>query len=157
MSRVATYHADVTWLGEHWGQLATGNGPEMRFSAPSDAHGHPGVLTPEDAFVAAAGMCVMLMLVWAAERFKVTLLSYECHTEGTKVVELDRTEIFTRLLLRPVIRVDAGEEEASVVESRARKALLAAERYSLVANSVKSEIVVEPTILVGEPRLAGST
>ncbi len=157
MSRVATYHADVTWLGEHWGQLATGNGPEMRFSAPADAHGHPGVLTPEDAFVAAAGMCVMLMFVWASERFKVKLLSYECHTEGTKVVELDRTEIFTRLLLRPVIRVDAGEEEASVVEARARKALLAAEKYSLVANSVKSEIVVEPTILVGRPPLAGAT
>jgi organic hydroperoxide reductase OsmC/OhrA len=150
MSRKATYHADVTWLGEHWGQLATGNGPEMRFSAPPDAHGHPGVLTPEDAFVAAAGMCVMLMFVWAAERFKLRLLSYECHTEGTKIVELDRTESFTRLLLQPTIRVDAGGELSSIVEARARKALLAAEKYSLVANSVKSEIVVEPRILVEE-------
>lgn len=149
MSRTATYHADVTWLGEHWGHLATGNGPEMRFSAPPDAQGHPAVLTPEDAFVAAAGMCVMLMFVWAAERFKVRLLSYECHTEGTKLVELDRTEIFTRLLLRPVIRVDAGEEEPSLVEARVRKALRAAGKYSLVANSVKSEIVIEPTIVVG--------
>jgi organic hydroperoxide reductase OsmC/OhrA len=157
MSRVATYHADVTWLGEHWGRLATGNGPEMQFSAPADSHGHPGVLTPEDAFVAAAGMCVMLMFVWAAERFRVRLLSYECHTEGTKIVELDRTEIFTRLVFRPIIRVDPGGEPSSVVETRARKALLAAEKYSLVANSVKSEIVIEPTILVGEPRRAGAT
>ena len=156
MSRTATYHADVTWLGEHWGHLATGNGTEMRFSAPSDSHGHPGVLTPEDAFVAAAGMCVMLMFVWAAERFKLRLLSYECHTEGTKVVELDRTEIFTRLLLRPTIRVDAGGEASPVVEARARKALLAAEKYSLVANSLKSEIVVEPTIVVAESRPAGT-
>jgi organic hydroperoxide reductase OsmC/OhrA len=150
MSRTATYHADVTWLGEHWGHLTTGNGTEMRFSAPSDSHGHPGVLTPEDAFVAAAGMCVMLMFVWAAERFKLRLLSYECHTEGTKVVELDRTEIFTRLLLRPIIRVDAGGEASSVVEARARRAVFAAEKYSLVANSVKSEIVIEPRILVEE-------
>ena len=76
-----------------------GNGPEYDFSAPPDAHGHAGVFTPEDAFVAAANTCVMMMFIWAAERFKLKLLSYECRTEGTKLIELDRTEIFTRLRL----------------------------------------------------------
>ena len=82
------------------------------FSAPPDAHGHAGVFTPEDAFVAAANTCVMMMFIWAAERFKLKLLSYECRTEGTKLIELDRTEIFTRLHFRPVIRVAAGGEPA---------------------------------------------
>jgi organic hydroperoxide reductase OsmC/OhrA len=50
MSRTATYHTTVAWTGEHWGQITMGNGPEMAFSAPPDAQGHPGVLTPEDAF-----------------------------------------------------------------------------------------------------------
>ena len=59
MSRTATYRTDVKWTGEHWGHLALGNGPEMKFSAPPDAQGHAGVLTPEDAFVAAANTCVM--------------------------------------------------------------------------------------------------
>ena len=90
MSRTATYHTDVRWTGEHWGHLALGNGPEMAFSAPPDAQGHPDVLTPEDAFVAAANTCVMLMFIWAAERFKLALRSYECHVEGTKVTELHR-------------------------------------------------------------------
>ncbi len=54
MSRTAVYNTTVTWKGEHWGHIAMGNGPEMDFSAPPDAQGHPGVLTPEDAFVAAA-------------------------------------------------------------------------------------------------------
>lgn len=148
MTRTATYHADVRWLGEHWGQVALGNGPEMKFSAPPDAHGHANVLTPEDAFVAAANTCVMLMFVWAAERFKLRLLSYECRTEGTKVVELDRTEIFTRLQFRPVIRVAREAEPKGVVEGRVRRALAAAQKYSLVANSVKSQIVVEPEIVV---------
>src|SRR5512137_1481154 len=105
MSRTATYHTDVRWTGEHRGHLTLGNGPEMAFSAPPDAQGHPGVLTPEDAFVAAANTCVMLMFVWAAERFRLRLVSYECRTEGTKVVALDRTETFSRLRFRPVIRV----------------------------------------------------
>ena len=150
MSQSAIYHTTVRWTGEHWGHLVMGNGPEMKFSAPPDAQGHPGVLTPEDAFVAAANTCVMMMFIWATERFKLKLLSYECRSEGTKLIELDRTEIFTRLHFRPVIRVAAGGEDAAVVESRVRRALQAAQKYSLVANSVKSEIVVEPEVIIEE-------
>ena len=97
-----------------------GNGPEMDFSAPPDAQGHPGVLTPEDAFVAAANTCIMMMFIWAAERYKLNLLSYECRAEGTKLIELDRTEIFTHLRFRPVIRVSAGQEDPAVVQARIR-------------------------------------
>lgn len=150
MSRTATYSTTVRWTGEHWGHLVMGNGPEMKFSAPPDAQGHAGVLTPEDAFVAAANTCVMLMFIWAAERFHLHLLSYECCTEGTKLIELDRTEIFTRLHFRPVIRIASGSEPRELVEARARRAVQAAQKYSLVANSVKSEIVIEPEITVTE-------
>ena len=148
MSRTATYNTTVSWKGEHWGRVVMGNGPEMDFSAPPDAQGHPGVLTPEDAFVAAANSCIMMMFIWATERFRLNLLSYECQAEGTKLIELDRTEIFTHLRFWPVIRIDAGDEEPAVVEARTRRALQSAQKYSLVANSVKSEIVIEPKIYI---------
>jgi organic hydroperoxide reductase OsmC/OhrA len=148
MSRTATYQTNVRWTGEHWGHLSLGNGPEMTFSAPPESQGHPGVLTPEDAFVGAANTCVMLMFIWAAERFKLALRSYECRVEGTKLIELDRREIFTRLVFRPVVRVAANGEAPERVEARTRRALDAARKYSLVANSVKSEIVLEPQIVV---------
>ena len=125
-----------------------GNGPELDFSAPPDAQGHSGVLTPEDAFVAAANSCIMMMFLWAVERFKLDLLSYQCRAEGTKLVELDRTETFTHIRFWPVIQVDAGNEDPAVVEARTRRALQSARKYSLVANSVKSEIVIEPKIIV---------
>ena len=115
MSQTATYHTDVSWKGEHWGHIVMGNGPEMDFSAPPDAQGHPGVFTPEDAFVAAANTCIMMMFIWATERFKLNLLSYDCKAEGTKLIELDRTEIFTHLRFWPVIRIAAGEEIPDVV------------------------------------------
>ena len=123
-----------------------GNGPEMKFSAPPDAHGHPGVLTPEDAFVAAANTCVMMMFIWAAERFKLGLVSYDCPAEATKRIELDRTELFTRVVLAPriVVRSDAGRPDE--MRKRVQRALESALKYSLVANSIKSEIVVEPEI-----------
>jgi organic hydroperoxide reductase OsmC/OhrA len=150
MSKTATYHTTVHWRGERRGHLVMGNGPEMDFSAPPDAHGFAGVFTPEDAFVAAANTCVMMMFIWATERFKLKLLSYECRTEGTKRIELDRTEIFSRLCFRPLIRVSACGEAPAVVEARVRRALQAAQKYSLVANSVKSEIIIEPEISIEE-------
>jgi organic hydroperoxide reductase OsmC/OhrA len=146
VARTATFTTTVTWTGEHRGQITMGNGPEMAFSAPPDAQGHPGVLTPEDAFVAAANTCVMMMFLWAAERFRLDLRSYDCRAEGTKLIELDRTETFTELRLWPQIRIGAGAEPPAVIEARTRRALRSAQKYSLVANSVKSEIVVEPTI-----------
>jgi organic hydroperoxide reductase OsmC/OhrA len=148
MSRTATYHTDVSWKGEHWGHIVMGNGPEMAFSAPPDAHGHPDVLTPEDAFVGSVNTCIMMMFIWAAERFKLNLLSYECRAEGTKLIELDRTEIFTHMRLWPVIRIAANGEDPHKVEVRAQRALRAAQKYSLVANSLKSEVIIEPNIQI---------
>jgi len=146
MSRTATYHTEVAWKGEHWGHLVLGNGPEMDFSAPPEAQGHAGVLTPEDAFVASANTCIMMMFIWAAERFKLNLISYTCRTEGSKLIELDRTETFTQLLFRPVIRIAAGSEAPEVIRARTMRALESAQKYSLVANSVKSKIIIEPQI-----------
>ncbi len=140
--QTATYHTTVTWKGDHRGYLVCGNGAEMDFSAPPDAHGRAGVMTPEDAFVAAANTCVMMMFLWACERFKILLVSYECRAEGTKIIELDRTELFTRIVLRPKIRVKDCDE------MRVRRALQSAQKYSLVANSVKSEVIIEPEITV---------
>jgi organic hydroperoxide reductase OsmC/OhrA len=148
MSKTAVYHTTVQWKGAHWGHLVMGNGPEMAFSAPPDAQGHPDVFTPEDAFVAAINTCVMMMFIWATERFKLDLQSYQCRAEGTKLIELDRTEIFTEVKLWPHIRVAANGAKPEVIEARIQKALQSAQKYSLVANSVKSEIIVAPTIEV---------
>lgn len=146
MARTATYYTTVHWKGEHRGYIRMGNGPEMDFSAPPDAHGHAGVLTPEDAFVAAVNTCVMMMFIWSAERFRLDLVSYECRAEGMKLIELDRTEIFAQVTLRPriVARSDADGHENTL--KRLRRALDSAVKYSLVANSIKSKLVLEPEI-----------
>ncbi len=150
MSTTAEYTASVTWKGAHLGQVELGNGPVLDFSAPPDAQGCAGVLTPEDAFVAAVNSCIMLMFLWACERFKIRLLRYECEAVGTKLVELDRTEIFTRVRLAPQIRVDGSGEDSAELEKRVRRALLLAQKYSLVANSIKSAVEVTAQVFVEE-------
>ncbi len=151
MPRTATYHTTVRWKGEHWGRLEMGNGPEMDFSAPPEAHGQPGVLTPEDAFVAAVNTCVMMMFLWSAERFKLDLVSYECGAEGVKRIELDRTETFTEVVLHPKIAVRSHSGDRDKVQKRTMQAMQSAVKYSLVANSIKSKLVIEPKIEVVAP------
>jgi organic hydroperoxide reductase OsmC/OhrA len=146
MSQTATYHTTVTWKGEHLGRISMGNGPEMDFSAPPDARGISGVLTPEDAFVAAVNTCIMMMFLWSCERLRLKLLAYECEAIGTKLIELDHTEIFTQIRLTPNIRVQAGEEAVGRIEARIQRALFSAQKYSLVANSIKSDVIIESTI-----------
>jgi organic hydroperoxide reductase OsmC/OhrA len=150
VSQTATYTTQVTWKGEHLGSIRMGNGPAMDFSAPPDAKGLAGVLTPEDAFVAAVNTCIMMMFLWSCERLKIDLLAYDCQAEGTKLIELDHTEIFTVVRLTPEIRVRVGQELPATIESRIQRALKSAQKYSLVANSIKSDVIIEPIIQIIE-------
>jgi hypothetical protein len=97
----------------------------------------------------------MLMFIWAAERFRLDLVSYECRAEGTKLIEIDQTETFTRIVLKPRIVVRAGNEAHEAVEKRAFRALESARKYSLVANSVSSEVVIVPELIVQESARKG--
>lgn len=136
------YTTTVAWEGDHWGNIKMGNGPEMKFSAPPDAFGHAGVLTPEDAFVGALNTCYMMMFLWACERFKINLVNYSCTAKGKKVIFLDHTEQFTEVTLQPKIEVK------KTTKDKIEKLLKTAEKYSLVANSIKSQLIIEPTIII---------
>jgi organic hydroperoxide reductase OsmC/OhrA len=137
---VPIYKTKVVWTGGHDGKLTCGNGPKMSFSAPPALQGRIGVMTPEDAFVAALNMCFHLMFIWATERLRIQLVSYECEAEGHVVDLLDRTSIVERTILRPMIRVKADSVD------QVAKALDWARKYSLVANSIRPPVSIEPRI-----------
>ena len=134
------YWTKVVWKGGHEGELTCSNGPKMTFSAPPTLQGRTGVMTPEDAFVAALNMCFHMMFIWASERLKIQLVSYECEAEGHVVDLLDRTSTFNRTVLKPTIKVKIDSVK------RVEKALAWARKYSLIANSIKSQVSVEPKI-----------
>ena len=141
---MATYSTTVTWKGGHLGGIACSNGAQMDFSAPADLYGRSGVLTPEDAFVGSLNMCYQLMFLWSVERLKLDLVSYECEAEGIVEEFLDRTSTFRKVVLRPKVTVRGSGKE------RVARALKLAEKYSLVAQSIKAEVVIEPEIRIVE-------
>ncbi|MDH7478584.1 MAG: OsmC family protein [Syntrophomonadaceae bacterium] len=135
-----TYTNKVVWKGEHLGHTFCENGTEMDFSAPPALHGHPNLMTPEDAYMMAINTCVHMMVIWATERFKLNLVSFECTAEGEVEEHIDKTSWFNRVVMRPHIKV-RGSSEAVV-----KRALQMARKYSTIAESVKSEIVIVPEI-----------
>ena len=139
---MAEYSTKVKWVGGHSGELSCGNGAMMHFSAPAALHGEQGVVTPEDAFVGSLNTCFMLMFIWAVERLKIDLVSYGCEAVGEVKEFLDKTSTFSRITLRP--RIDAK----SCTERDIEKALKLAEKYSLIWQSIKSEVVLDPEIII---------
>lgn len=135
-----TYTNKVIWKGEHLGHTYCGNGTEMDFSAPPALYGHPDRMTPEDAYLMAINTCVHMMVLWAAERFKLELVSLECTAEGEVEEYIDKTSWFKKVVLYPRITV-RGSSEGVV-----KRMLEMAKKYSTIAESVKSEVAIEPEI-----------
>jgi uncharacterized OsmC-like protein len=137
---MAIYTNNVVWKGGHLGHTYCENGADMDFSAPPALHGHPDMMTPEDAYLMAVNTCVHMMVIWAAERFKLDLVSFECTAEGEVEEHIDKTSWFKKVVMRPRVRV-RGSSEGVV-----KRALQMARKYSTIAESLKSEIVMEPQI-----------
>jgi len=141
-NNMPVYKNRVEWRGEHKGYTWCQNGVEMEFSAPPSLFGLSDVLTPEDAFMAAANTCYHMMVIWAVERFKINLVSFSCEAEGEVEEFIDRTSWFKKVTLYPKIFVK-GKSKA-VVE----RALEMALKYSTICQSLKSELVLKPTIVI---------
>jgi len=135
-----TYINKVIWKSEHLGHTYCGNGTEMDFSAPPALYGHPNMMTPEDAYLMAINTCVNMMVLWALKRFKLELVSLECTAQGEVEEYIDKTSWFNKVVLHPRITVRGGSE--AVV----KRALEMARKYSTIAESVKSHIIIKPEI-----------
>jgi len=136
------YMNRVEWRGGHLGHTWCQNGVDMDFSAPPDLFGKPDVLTPEDAFLAAANSCYHMMVVWAMERMRIELVSFKCEAKGEVEEFMDRTSWFKSVTLSPTIVVRGKTGEV------VRRALDMAYKYSTICQSLKSEVCINPTIEV---------
>lgn len=139
---MTSYKTVTEWKSGHRGEVKLSNGPILPFSAPATIKGEEGVLTPEDAFVAALNTCYMLMFIWSVERLKIELISYTCEAEGHVEEFFDKTSTFDYVTLNPKIVVKGCSEE------RVHRALELAEKYSLVWQSIKAKIELKPDIMI---------
>ncbi len=125
------------WEKDNIGQAEPGEGPAVTVSPPPVFKGPPGNWSPEDFYVSALETCFFLSLLFFLKKSEVKLTSYHSEAEGL-LERVDGNLCFTRVTLRPTLSIEGSEDEM-------RDLLDKAHAGCLVANSVKSEVVIEPT------------
>ena len=128
-----TYNRDHDWVFDA--------GVTVRASAnPAYLGGETGV-DPEEAFVASLASCHMLTFLAIAARKKYVVDGYHDEAVGVLAKDAAGRLAVTRVTLRPQVRFggdrEPGPEELRQLHEQAHHACF-------IANSVKTEIVVEP-------------
>lgn len=136
------YHNTLKWKGEKKADLKfIESKQEIEVATPPEFGGHEDIISPEDLFVSSANVCYMTTLLGTMKNMGVELISYESRAEGI-LETVDKMKIFTRIIIRPKIK--AKETDAKI-----RMILSHVEKRCLVANSMKTQVIIEPEIEPG--------
>jgi peroxiredoxin-like protein len=139
------YSTEVEWTGERAGNLRAPVLPSLHVDAPPEFKGHEGVWTPEHLFVAAVNTCFMTTFLAIAENSKLELASFKAGAKGKLEKVNGQGFLITEIILRPKL-VIANARDAE----RASRILEKAERNCLISNSVKTRVLLQPEIAVGD-------
>jgi organic hydroperoxide reductase OsmC/OhrA len=150
MSGVHSYRTVLSWSGStaagyerydrtHRIELPPG-APALSVSADPAFRGSDELTNPEQLLLAAASSCQMLSFLAIAARSQIDVLSYSDQAEAV-MPEDDRPVRITRITLRPQIVVAAGSDVERVL-----RIVEKAHHECYVANSLTSEIVIEPAV-----------
>lgn len=112
----------------------------LRLSSDPAFHGDATLLNPEQLVVLAASSCQLLSFLAVAAHARIDVLEYEDDAEG-EMPEDQQPMSITRITLRPRVVVAAGP-----TLERIEHLLDVAHHECFIANSLKTEIVLEPKI-----------
>lgn len=146
------YRATCQWKGdtalgyERYDRAHTVSAPpapgDLTVSADPAFRGDRELLNPEQLVVLAAASCQLLSFLAIAARARIRVLEYEDQAEA-EMPEDDPPVRLTRIFLRPRIVVGPG-----VSEERVLRFVTMGHEQCFIANSLKTEITIEPKIEV---------
>ena len=139
------YSTDIIWTGERHGDLSAPVLPTLQVDAPPEFRGHEGVWTPEHLFVGAINSCFMTTFLAIAENSKLEFVDFDSKATGKLEKQEDVGLMITVVTLRPKLTINNARDE-----ERAFRILQKAEQHCLIANSVKTQIRLEPVITVSD-------
>jgi peroxiredoxin-like protein len=140
--RSFTYRTSIEWLGARNGRFAAPGRESLVISSPPEFKGEEGFWTPEDLFVGAVEMCLMLTFASYAEKNQLPVDAY--YSEATGTLEMKDGKLrFTKIVVMPTIVIGDAAAQPKTLEI-----LRKAEGDCLVANSITTEVLVEPKISV---------
>ncbi len=117
-----------------------GTGSSVKASAAVDFKGNPELMNPEEALVGALSSCHMLTFLAIAARKGLIVESYVDKAEGVLEKNAEGRLAVTRVTLRPQV-VYSGPAPSAEDETKLHDS---AHRGCFIANSVKTEVAIEP-------------
>lgn len=137
-----TYKVKSRWIADKRVLLEAEGKPSIEVATPPEFGGPEAFWNPEDLFVSSVNICILTTFLFFAQRQNVKFLSYQTEAEGT-VEMVEGVLMFTRVIVRPIIEVEDQQTAAAIQQT-----LEKAEKYCLISSSVKTQVTVEPRVLV---------
>lgn len=143
------YRARCHWAGdtglgwEGYDRAHSGTAPpaEQELTLTTgESQGNPAHLNPEQLVVMAASSCQLLWFLHLAAKARIEVIEYEDDAEGVMPAD-DLPLRLTRIVLRPRIVVRQGP-----TEERVKHLADLAHHECYIANSLKSDMLLEPRI-----------
>jgi organic hydroperoxide reductase OsmC/OhrA len=150
MARVHTYRSTLTWEGStgagygEYGRTHQVRTPPaeagLTMTADVPFRGDPALQNPEQLLLAAASSCQLLSFLAEAAGAGVDVVAYTDDAEAFMPVTRGPLSI-ERIVLRPHVVVRGGVADDEVLQL-----LDAGHAGCFIANSLRSEIVLEPSV-----------
>ena len=120
-------------------------GAVLDLSSDPAFRGDPARLNPEQLLVMAASSCQLLSFLAVAARARLDVVAYADRAEAEMPGD-DLPVRITTIRLRPHITLTAGVGGAQATDERVRQLVELAHKECYIANSLKTEITVDPVI-----------
>ena len=143
MEDIHHYKINVKWDEGRIGTLSADSLPNFKVATPPEfPKGVPGVWSPEHLFVSSVAICVMTTFLAIAENSSLPFNSFSCEADG-KLEKVEGIYMISEIELR--VEVEIPEEK---YREKAGRIIEKSDKMCLISNSVKSKILMKPSILV---------
>jgi organic hydroperoxide reductase OsmC/OhrA len=131
------YHTRYEWTGDaEAGEIKIEDLPALPIGSPHD----PARYCPEHLLVVAAESCLANYVLLISKMSKLEVKGYQSSAEGELVKEAGTGYRFKRIVIRPRLTVEAGNE------AKAEKIVHKAHKLCMVARALNCPVEMEVTV-----------
>jgi len=138
-----SYLVNLKWNEGRIGEISS---PELNSkieiaTPPQFPKGVDGIWSPEHLFTAAVNSCFMTTFLSIAENSRLEFTEFSCSAIGN-LDQIDGKFLITEIILNPVLLITKEADRG-----KAERVLEKSEKACLISNSIKSNVILNSTIL----------
>jgi peroxiredoxin-like protein len=143
MDNLHYYKINIKWDGDRVGTLSSDSLPQIKVATPPEFdNGVPGIWSPEHLLVSSIAVCLMTTFLAIAENSSLPFNSFTCEAEG-KIEKVDGKWMMSEIELKPCVEIPDEKYREKTI-----RILEKSEKACLISNSVKSTILLNPSITI---------